>query len=895
MSVYCNMTDQQEDGKIYLSVQRRGKFILERCMSPDGAEYFNRVQYEPTFFTRAKPGDVTGYTDIYGRPVIPKRFDSMTDAEQWRRDNKDVLDIMGMDDYKIAYISDAYTSRQAYLDKTRIAYIDIEVPSIKFPKPELCEREITSIVHYDSILDKYFFFGVPSNTEWKREDSILDAETLDKVEYISCTDEKDLLSRYLLFWRENLPAIVTGWNSEGFDMPYICGRMEKLLSKEVMEKLSPWGIVRDRTDTDEKTGKVSVKYDIWGVEHLDYMVLYQKYSLKPRPNHRLDYIGEVETGERKVEFEQPNYLAFYREDYQRFGDYNIKDVRLVLKINDATAIMQMAVSLAYYNGINFGDVFGTTKPWDANIFNSLKKDKMVVPGRQHKVKERYLGAFVKAPKPGLYEDILSFDFTSLYPSIIRQCNISPEKIISQVIHPEYSVNDSDDLEHVIEAIVWGRWVPDHGGQYSASANGMLYAKDSQGVIPREITKVFFERKHHKKLMSNAKKEIEVIKAEIHRRDVNGVLELKEGQTDYSRHTDEQLQQAMAEQRKIAEIENINQMARKILINSLYGALGNNHFRYYNLQNAVAVTSFGQLAIKWAARDINEFLNQKCETTGVDYVIYGDTDSVYINMNPLMRKLGKHQLTGDERTEVLNRLGEIMESKVIQPSMENLRSLMNNFEQQMFMDREAIATKGFWTAKKRYALSVDDMEGVRFTEPSLKIMGIETQRSSTPPLAQKGLKQAIKLILQGSEADLQAYVTQFKKDWMKAEYSEVSYVSSANNMGKHADAELNPMKGCPGHIKAALAYNRAANKLNFSPINEGDKIALVKLTMPNRFGVDTIAYPSGGSFPREMGIDYMQSIIDYEALYKDKFLAPLEAICDAIGVNYKKTWTLNKFF
>lgn len=845
---------------MYLNVTSIGNNICERYIGDDGTEHRRRVPYEPCLFVHTTKE--TGFTDIYGKNCLPKRFDSMSAARKYKRDNEEYHEILGMEDFVVSYISDNYKVRTPNINQIRIANVDIEVPAPEFPNAKQARYEIKTIVHYDSIDDKYYFFAIPSNSSWDRSNSVVPANVLAKVVYIECQTEKQLLTEYLLFWRKQCPNIVTGWNIEYFDMPYIGRRIEQVLGQTALSALSPWNkvsFISSRDNEDE------IKLSIEGVEELDYLALYKKFTFTPRPNYRLDYIGEVEVGANKLTFDQDNYLDFYKQDFQRFGDYNIIDVDLVNRIDKKLFLLQVAVSLAYYAGINFSTVFGTLKPWDAIIFNSLRTKNKVVPMARRNIKNHYIGAFVKDPIAALYRLLASFDLTSLYPSIIRQVNISPECIIGQ-IPTEYTIEDQIDKLANREF----KFDFDVVGNYSASANGMLYTKEFKGVIPTEIEKVFFGRKDAKKKMIAAQKAAEEAK-------------LKGDMTEY-------------ENQKSLEVQyNIEQMVLKIQINALYGALGNEHFRYFNEKNAEAVTSFGQLAIKWVARDVNKFLNHACGTNGVDYVVYGDTDSIYLTFEALIKKLGKDNLPDNEMIDYMDKIGRMIEDKVINPSYDLLTEYMNNSEKQMFMDREALALKGFFLAKKRYALSVSDMEGVRYSEPKLKIMGIETQRSSTPPLAQQGLKECIKRILQQDEGSLQEYVKEFKQKWMDAEYDRISYVSSANNLAQHSDASGYPVKGCPGHIKGALAYNRYAIQNGFDLIKEGERIALVKLKEPNRYGVPVMAYPSGASLPPQIDPVYFKACIDYNLLYEDKFLSPLKSICEAIGWNYEKTFNLSSFF
>ncbi|CAL9967759.1 DNA polymerase [Vibrio phage D480] len=846
----------------YTSIERIGSNLCERYIDDDGLEHARKVKYEPTLFIHCN--EETGYKDIYGRHCRPKLFDTMGDASKYIKETKQFNEVLGMDDFVVTYISDQYKTREFDMNRIRIANIDIETPSVEFPEAAHAPVPITSIGHYDNIDDKFYVYGIPSNTEWSRESSIVKPELLEKTVYIRCATEKELLVKYLQFWREKTPAIVTGWNIESFDMPYIVNRYKKVLGEKAMRALSPWGKV-NITNTVNDYGQEICKVNILGVSELDYLQLYKKFTYTTRPSYRLDYIGEVELKENKVEFEQANYLEFYEQDYQNFIDYQIQDVNLVKRLDEKLQLMLLTISLAYYAGINYQTVLGTIKPWDAIIFNSLKAEKKVVPMMRSHEGGRFMGAFVKAPQIGYHRGIGSFDLTSLYPSIIRECNISPETIVGQL---DYNGTLEDRIDKIVDYAV--SFPADN---LSNSANGMQYRKDVRGVIPVEIEKVFFQRK------ANKKKSFEFEQLAM---DIQKKIDEEGG--------DDALISELAEAKHQAKIYDVQQMARKILINSLYGALGNEYFRFYDLRNAEAVTAYGQLSIKWVARDVNIWLNKMCKTTDKDYVIYGDTDSIYVNFDPLLEILGINKLEGDAYTDKFSKVCETVEAKVINPSYDALHKYMNTYERQMFMDREVLARTGFFIAKKRYALDVQDNEGIR--KPKLKIMGIETQRSSTPPLAQKGLKESIRLILQDGQDALQAYVKTYETEFKKAPYQEISFVSSANNMAKYSDTKGNPGKGCPGHVKGALYYNKLAEEHGFDKINEGDKIAVVFLTR-NKHGIDRIAYPSGGRLPD--ALEYLTAHIDYNRLYDDKFVKPLNAISEAIKWDYKKTITLESFF
>lgn len=890
----------------YTNVEIIGDNVCERYIE-DGVEKMRKVPFQPTLYHHTQ--HLSDLSDIYGKPVVPKSFGSIHESRNWMKRMKDMgQEVCGMDDYALQYLHENYHGPVSYnMGELRIAYIDIEVFSQDgFPYPEIARWEIDSITHYDSIEDKYFVF---STREWWREKSTLDKHIVDRIEYKMFKDERDMMIAYVSFWRDHIPTIITGWFSESFDIPYIVNRMKVLWGESAPNKLSPWGKIKARTvKVKNKDGiviKENIVYDILGIACLDYLLLYKKFTFKTRPNYKLGYIAKVELDTTKLEYEGTlSTLAL--DNPQLYVDYNIYDVDIICQLDKSLLLFELVTSLGYYSHMNFDSVMSPLRTWDAIIYNSLMEQNIVVPENKQQSKSKYEGAYVKDPVPGLYNYLLSFDLESLYPRLIMQYNISPETIRGQFARPPLT-------EFISKQYDFGNQ------QYSCCANGMMYAKDQRGIIPIEIEKVFRQRKAAKKnefaanaLYTKSKTVVNARGGDISQDYSNmGIINVEQffgmEEEELAEMTDAQLSLIIHIATGKEKSYNVEQLARKVLINSLYGALGNRFFRYYDLRNAEAITLSGQLSIRWIERKLNEYFNTMCSTDTFDYTTYIDTDSVYLCVENFVDMMCER--SGKTREEIgtvkiVDMLDKFAKTKVepyIGECYDELKNYMNAYEQGMFMDREVIADKGFWTGKKRYALNVWDAEGKRKydkqgnLQSKLKIMGIETQRSSTPIFVQKALEESIRIILQENEENLQTYYAEVEDDYNKRDYREIASVSSANNIMKDCTPEYYPIKGCRGHIKGVLAYNRMATKTRgVDVIQDGEKVALLTLKEPNPLGCPIFAYPSGGSVPTEFGIDIEKSI-NYLEMIKKTYTSPLITITQAISWDYEKRQTLDFLF
>lgn len=901
--------------EFYLAIETIGNDMFERYIDANGKECNRRIEYQPTLFSHLKEGEASKYHDIYGRPCKAQVFPSMKDARDWMRRMEDIgLEAMGMDDFKLSYISDTYGSEIIY-DKRRIriANADIEVTSdAGFPEPMIAAHAVDAITHYDSIENKFFVFDLLNSvngsvSEWDiKLAAKLDSEggdevpqeILDRVVYMPFQNEREMLLEYLNFWEEHTPVIFTGWNVEGFDIPYLINRMKQVLSESQVKRLSPIRRVNSKVITNIYGDKEV--FSIGGITILDYMDLYKKYSFTNQPSYALDYVAKYETKKGKLPYDGPiNKLR--ASNHQRYISYNIMDTESVNGIDRKRGFIDLALSMSFYAKMPFSGVMSPIKTWDAIIFNSLKSQKKVIPQSKSHVKQSFPGAFVLEPVPKAYRHIMSFDLTSLYPSILRQVNISPETIVGQFkLHPmaEYIAGTA----------------PRPSDEFSCSPNGWMYRKDEEGIIPIEVAKVFFQRKEWKGKMMAAKRNAELVKKRLSEgnfgnndsfNDINAYVDFGDDvKASLAGMSKRCLDKLMYECDNCIMLGNTNQLNRKILINSLYGALGNIYFRYYDLRNATAITLFGQLALQWIVRKVNEYLNGVCGTTDHQYVIAGDTDSIYVCVDNVIDKIGEEKFkTTDQKVEFLNQFGKKKMEPFIDKSYIELQEYMNNPNHLMLMDREAISCPplgskgcgGFWKAKKRYALNVYDMEDTRFAEPYLKIMGMETQQSSTPTAVQDALEESIRRMLQEGEESLQQYYKQFESEYRQLHYLTIAEVKTANNIGQYDDGKGFPGPKCPFHVRGALTYRRAVKGLpDAAPLQEGDKVMTLPLKDGNPFHDRCISWASGTEIPIEIR-DQVLAWLDYQKMFDKSFVKPLTGMSESAGMEYEKRATLFDMF
>ena len=846
----------------YTNVQALGGKILYRGIK-DGKRIKLKIDYEPQLYLPARNGKGT-HKSLDGLDLIPKRFDGIREAREYVKQFDDVSGtpkIYGNTGYQYAFIAEQHSDMVDWeQDKVSVAIIDIEVGSENgFPDPYLANEPITAIAT-TFINGHTYVFGCG---DFRNDNP-------DTVTYVKCKDEYTLCSKFLEFWSRMYPDVITGWNTKFFDIPYLVNRFRKILGEDKAKMLSPWNYISERKTN--INGRLLIAYSFIGIESLDYIELYKWYAPggKSQESYRLDNIAQVELGEGKISYDEyENLHQLYRLNYQKFIEYNIKDVALILKLEDKLKLIELALTLAYDTKCNYEDVFAQTRMWDSLTYSYLLKQNIIVPPKETQEKDSaFEGAYVKEPQVGLHNWVASFDLNSLYPHLMMQYNISPETLIE----PEnYTPEMRDILSQGVSVDKLLKRQIDISSLENATItpNGQFFRTDIQGFLPKMMVEMYDDRKKFKKMMLVAQQEYENEKDESKKYEI---------------------------EKRVARYNNL-QLAKKVSLNSAYGALGSQYFRFYDLRMALGVTTAGQLSIKWIEAKINQYMN-KLLGTDDDYVIASDTDSIYLRLGDLVNKVyGVDGVVKIPAQKVIEFMDKVCEDKIqphIDKSYQELADYVHAYAQKMQMKREGLCDKGVWTAKKRYILNVYNNEGVQYAEPHMKVMGLEMIKSSTPSAIREKMKAAIKLMMTGTEQQVQDFIAEFRKEFRTLPAEEISFPRGLNGLNTYSDPVMLFKKGTPIHVRGAILYNHHLKELGLTKkyplIQEGEKLKFTYLKMPNHFKNDVVSFP--GRIPKEFELD---NYIDYDVQFDKAFLEPISVILRCMKWSAEKTNSLEDFF
>lgn len=804
-----------------------------------GLPFDDVLYYKPYLFVPSKKGT---YKTIDGRSVDKIEFSTVREAKDFIEKYKDVdqFQVYGSTNFAYVYINDRFKDDIDF-DSSLLSVLTLDIEcdsSDGFPNISLADKMLTSItIRKNGRSSAVFSYG-----DFHTDDP--------NIFYVKCENEEDLIKKFLKVWTSDAwrPDIVTGWYIEFFDIPYLINRISRILGMDWAKKLSPWKILDERKI--EFKGKEVQSFNINGIAVLDYYQLYRKFSFSNHENYKLDYICSVELGEKKVDYSEYGSLhELYHNNFQKFIEYNIHDCVLVDKLDDKLKLIDQVMTLAYDAKVNFTDTMTTVRSWDTIIHNYLMNDNIVVPQVKQNISFNTLvGGYVKDPSVGLHKWVVSYDLNSLYPHLIMQYNISPETFAGRVDMPS------------IDNLLQNTWEY-QDGSVAYAANGCTYRKDKQGFLPALMEKMYNDRSKYKKMSIDAKKKYESTKNPN-------------------------------DQKLIARYHNL-QLAKKIQLNSAYGACANQYFRWFNFNHAEAITTSGQLSIRWIEKKMNQFMNKLMKTDDIDYVIASDTDSIYINMGPVVETLGLDNKTDHEICRIIDKFSEQKIIPYMEQSYSALADMMSAYQHKMQMKRETIANKAIWKAKKMYIMNAIDIEGVEYTEPKLKLQGIEAVRSSTPHVCRDNIMAAIKIMLNGDIYKLREFVDNFRSQFMKLPFESVAFPRGIKDLGSYRDAANIYKKGTPIHVKGALIFNNILKKhglKNIQPISDGDKIKFAYLKLPNPIKDTVISVPD--FLPNEFGLD---EYIDKDMQFLKTFIGPISTIATIIGWSLDDNASLEDFF
>lgn len=816
--------------------------ILFRGFDENGKRIKKKIDFHPKLWIPSKKENAK-YRSINNLPLEELTFPSIYDWKEYvsEAQEKD-LPIFGVIRPQYQFIAEKYPGElHPDFNKIRIAYFDIETALCEdgsFPSSNQGNSKIISITIKYSNFDKFIVFGLKPYVN----------HYPDKQVYIECKSEIELLTKFLELWKSNYPDVVTGWYSTGYDLPFLYNRICRLISEDVANELSPWKIVIKENVLDPNFKEREI-LKIFGISQLDYLDLYKKFTYTNLERYTLDFVAEHELGKNKVEYSHIGTLhELYEKDHQLFIDYNIKDVALVVELEEKLKLLELVITLAYDSKVNYEDCFYQVRMWDSIIFNHLLKKNIIIPNKRENVQDREIqGAYVKNPQIGYKHWIVSFDVTSLYPHLIMNYNISPDTKANSFkpVTIDDLLEKRVDMTDIIKA------------NQCLAANGQPFTKSRKGFLPELMEMMFAQRKEYKKKMLEAEKKYQETK------DPNLIKE-------------------------ISKYKNLQQV-KKICLNSAYGAMGNKYFRFFDVRLAEAVTLSGQLTIRWIEKKLNQFLNKEFGTQNQDYCLASDTDSVYLNFEPFVKNLGT-----TDQNEICQKINEFIQKKLnkyIADSFTELSQYMNCETNKIEMKQEVIANNGFFIAKKRYCLNVLESEGVKYNPPKLKIMGVEAIKSSTPTFCRKTLKEAIRIILQEGEDVLQKYIQKVKKEFQEQDIEDIAFPRTANNISNFISFDGGLYKkATPIHIRGCILYNNyiREHNLKLPEIRDGEKIKYVYLKVPNLLKKENIiSFP--GKLPKEF--DEIRNYVDYNTQFEKSFISPLKDMLEAINWTPKKRRTL----
>jgi len=780
------------------------------------------------------------YQSIYG--------DKLTKIYKFKKDDPDLFESDVPETTRV--LVDTYTDSDLPSEGITTLTFDIEVEMESgLPDTEKAENELTAIGLHDNISNQYWVLVMDKSGK------MVEKKT-DKAIVLPFTDERDMCRKFLDLYEGIAPDIVTGWNIDYFDIPYLFNRLKRILGENQAKRLSPIG--------QAFYSPYRSRWFLAGVSCLDYLSLYKKFNYTELPNYRLDTVGRLEVGKGKIEY-QGSLDDLFNQDIEKFIEYNLVDVEIVVELDKKLQFIDLCRGIAHAGHVPYEDFVYSSKYLEGAMLTYLRRKNLVAPNKPQDRKEKlaalkeageekFIGAYVKDPIVGKYDWVYDLDLTSLYPSIIMTLNISPETKMGMIDNWDaqeflkgerdtYTINGNEFTRERIEQVLKEQ-------KWSVSSNGVVYRTDTVGCIPG-ILDIWFNQR----------------------------VEFKNEMKKYGKAGDKE-KYAFYHKR---------QLVQKILLNSLYGVLGLPAFRFYDVDNAEAVTTTGQTVIKSTADMGNIKYNKELGTTDVDSNIYIDTDSVFFSAVPLLDHRNPNWKDDDQDTiaskvndiagemqDYLNDFYDILSEKIFN---------VDRTKHRLEIKKEYVAKAGLWVAKKRYAQWIISDNGVPVDK--LDVKGLDVKRSSFPKAFQDIMADVLISILRSeTEEQISDKVYNFKKEMTELPFVDIAKNSAVKNISKYLPKKrqlFELMKGTPAHVKAAISYNDLLSHYNapykYSPMRDGDKIKWVYLKT-NPLGLDAVGF-TGYEDPPEI-IEFISTYIDHNKIFERELKGKLQDFFDAIG-------------
>ena len=837
---------------------KKNKFNYDVHLWDDQIGY-KKVTYKPYAYMKSAGGT---YQSIYG--------DKLKKVTRWDPEDEQRGIIFESDvPVETRVLVDMYGDS----DEPSVGHVefifDIEVEVTEgFPDPNKAENPITSIAFYDRVMDDYHCLILGNIKNYKK----------DNIKVESFESEEELLQRFYQKYCEIRPTVLSGWNIDGFDIPYLYNRTVRVLGQQFADSLSPIGEIY--------YNERQKRFKIAGVSCLDYMRLYKWFTYTQQSSYRLDFIGQLEVGIGKIEY-NGTLNDLYRDDIKKFIDYNLNDVFIVKALDDKLKFIDLARGVSHLGHIGYEDNFLSSRYLEGAMLVYMKKLGLVAPNKPHNKmndNDKFSGAWVKTPKSGLHDWVYDLDLTSMYPSTIMTLNISPETKLGKLVgwdaeefvrgvDKTYSFVKNDRFKHIkfpesfntveLNALL-------NKNKISVSSNGVLYKYDKAGLIPSILEKWFNERVEYKTLMKK-----------------------------YGNEGDDEKYGYFKRRQHI----------QKIILNSLYGVLGLPVFRFYDVDNAEATTVTGVELIKFTEKIGNYYYNKQLGDTE-DYCIYTDTDSVFYSAVPLIKHRNPNaDLQDDEymTKEILSIAGEVQD--FINESYNHFASKFLNIKGNHRFDikQEVIAKSGFWVTKKRYGQWIINDGGVQCDK--LDVKGLDIVRSNFPPAMRDLMKNVLQMILSNEpKNDIDNIILAFKKSMKTEPIENIALPTGVKSLvqyrarvtgkfGRTKKLFTETVKGTPVHVKSAIIYNDLLkyHKLNnVETITGGNKIKWIYLKQ-NPFNIKTVAF-KGYEDPKEI-MDFIDEYIDYDKLFESALVKKIKMFYEALKweMPIEKENTLERFF